>query len=59
MTMEKRNQYMMGENRGLDCSKSRDGLGLFGQTAEYYYTPNSKPTKHYITWKQFWKARGY
>lgn len=60
LTINERNQYMMGEEKGMNCVGEKDVSWFVpGSTTEYYFDPKSKPTRNYITWKEFWKARGY
>lgn len=60
LTLENRNRYLMAKSRGMDCISSKDVSWFIpGSTTEYRFDPNSKPQRDYITWKEFWKARGY
>lgn len=60
LTMEKRTMYMMGEEKGMNCIESKDVSRFVpGSTTEYTYDSNSKPHRDYLSWGEFWKARGY
>lgn len=60
LTMEKRTEYIMSESKGMKCVGSKDtSCFLPGSETTYYFDPKEKPQRDYITWKQFWKARGY
>lgn len=60
LTMEKRTEYMMAESKGMKCVGSKDtSCFLPGSETTYYFDPKKKPQRDYITWKEFWKARGY
>mgnify|MGYP001568501233 CR=1 FL=1 len=60
LTMEERIEYMMAEEKGMDCVGSKDvSLFIPGSTTEYYFDPKNKPVRRYSTWKEFWKQRGY
>lgn len=54
LTVEDRNRYSMGEMRGMHCHKSESGKGFLGQSTDFYYTPNTKPVREYLTFKEFW-----
>lgn len=59
LTMKRRLHYMAGEEKGMKCFGSRDsGFIPYTQTT-YYFDPTKKPERDYLTWKEFWKARGY
>ena len=52
--------YMRAEEKGMDCVGSEDVSWFIpGSTIEYYFDPNKKPVRNYITWKEFWNKRGY
>lgn len=60
LTIEKRNQYMMAEEKGMRCMGSHfDGFYYMGTVTKYYFDPKQKPVREYLTWKEFWKQRGY
>lgn len=60
LTLEKRNEYMMSETKGYKCVGSKDtSLFIPGSETTYYFDKNKKPEREYLTWKEFWKARGY
>lgn len=58
ITMEKRNDYMIGESKGYHVEKSKDVSWFIpGITTEYTFNPNKKPERGYSTWKEFWSTR--
>lgn len=58
--MEKRTQYIMSVEKGAQCIGSKDeSWFLPGSTVRYYFDRDQKPKRNYLTWKEFWKARGY
>lgn len=60
LTMDVRTNYMIGQQKGMHVEKSEDKSWLLpGSTTEYTFNPNRKPERDYITWNEFWKARGY
>jgi len=60
LTLKNRNEYMMSEQRGYKCTGSKDtSRFMYGSVTTFYYDPTKKPERDYITWKQFWNARGY
>jgi hypothetical protein len=60
LTMEKRNEYMMAQSKGYKCTGSKDtSWFLPGSERTYYFDPTKKPEREYLTWKEFWIARGY
>lgn len=60
LTLKKRNEYMESEKRGMKCIGSKDtSLLIPGFETTYYFDKTEKPQRDYITWKEFWKARGY
>jgi len=60
LTMEKRTEWMMAEEKGMKCMGSKfDGFYYMGTVTKYYFDPNQKPLREFITWREFWKARGY
>lgn len=60
LTTKERTEYMMAEEKGMGCIGSHDDSFLIpGNTTKYYFDPNSKPERHYSTWKEFWQMRGY
>lgn len=60
LTMEKRTEYLMSLEKGYKCTGSKDVSWLIpGSTTRYYFDPTKKPERDYLTWKQFWKVRGY
>jgi hypothetical protein len=51
---------MTGCAKGMHVVESRDvSLLIPGSTIEYKFDPSKKPERGYLTWKEFWKARGY
>ena len=60
LTMEKRNDYLQGQNKGMHVEKSWDSSNILpGSYTTYRYNPNKKPERDYLTWKEFWKTREY
>jgi len=60
LTIEDRNRYSRGQIRGMHCISSKDVSCILPySTIEYTYKPGIKPYREYLTWKEFWKARGY
>ena len=60
LTIEKRNEYMMAKSNGGKFIASEDrSLLIPGTTIRYYFDKSQKPVKEYVTWSEFWKARGY
>jgi len=60
LTTEERNQYMMAKSKGYKRTGSKDtSLFLYGYETTYYFDPSKPPKRDYLTWKEFWKARGY
>lgn len=59
ITLEERNRYMMAKDKGMDCVHSENGFYIFGTYTDYYYDKNKKPVRRYLTWKEFWRLRGY
>lgn len=60
LTLEERNEYLVAQNKKMHCTKSYDSSFILpGVTTTYELGPNKKPKRKYITWKQFWKQRGY
>ncbi len=60
LTMEKRCDYMVGEERGMHVEKSKDvSLFIPGSTTEYTFNPNRKPERTYATWREFWTKWGW
>lgn len=60
LTMKDRSMYIEAEEKGMACVGSEDvSWFLPGSTIEYYFDPNKKPVRGYITWKEFWNKRGY
>ena len=58
--MKERDRYMVGLSKGMNCTSSKDvSLLLPGCTTEYGFDPSNKPKRDFLTWKEFWKARGY
>ncbi len=51
---------MMAEEKGMHCTGERDvSWFLPGSTVEYYFDPTKPPQRDYITWREFWKSKGY
>lgn len=59
LTLERRNEYMMAESKGMKCVGSKDTGWLPGSETTYYFDPTEKPKRTYLTWKEFWYNRGY
>lgn len=60
LTQNNRMRYMIGKEKGMHCYGQKDvSWFLPGSTTEYYFDPSKKPERDYLTWKEFWKARGY
>lgn len=60
LTMEERNQYLMGQEKGMDCFHSHDDSYIIpGSVTKYYFDRHSKPVRRYTTWKEFWRGKGY
>lgn len=54
-TMEARSRFMAGTAKGMHCYKTETRLNSFTD----YFDPKTKPYREYITWREFWKQRGY
>lgn len=60
LTIEKRNEYLISESKGYKCIGSKDTSWVIpGSETTYYFDRTQKPEREYITWKEFWKRRGY
>ncbi len=60
ITMDKRNEYMVSERKGIKCIGSKDtSMFIYGSETTYYFNPNEKPSRDYITWREFWEQKGY
>ena len=60
LTMEERNKYQAALNKGMDCVDSKlSGFSVLTADTVYSFNPNAKPQRRYLTWKEFWQARGY
>lgn len=60
VTSNKRSEYIHAKARGHKCIGSRDtSLFIHGSERTYYFDPSQKPERDYITWREFWKDRGY
>lgn len=60
LTMEKRCEYLMAESKGMKCTGSKDtGFFFPGSETTFYFDPTQKPQREYVTWKEFWKIKGY
>lgn len=60
LTSKERERYMMAKSRGYDCIASKDDSYIIpGSATIYTYDRNKKPTRRFLTWREFWKARGY
>jgi hypothetical protein len=60
LTLDERNEYLVAQNKGMQCVKSYDSSRImYGWSTTYEFDPNKKPERKYITWKQFWKQRGF
>ena len=55
LTMNARTRYMAGISRGYHCYK----MDTYLNSTVYHYNHGKKPEREYITWKEFWKLRGY
>lgn len=51
ITYNERTRYMLGQARGHNITEYKPDL--FG--ADLRYQPGVKPTREYMTWKEFWK----
>jgi hypothetical protein len=59
-TLEARDRYIMGTSKGYHCYSQNDASRfIYGSVTEYHFDPNTKPYREYLTWKEFWSARGY
>lgn len=52
-TLENRNNYDYGVAKGMAVESSK--TDLFGTS--YRLNPNRKPTRNFLTWKEFWSSR--
>jgi hypothetical protein len=60
LTINERDRYIVAESKGMACTNSYDSSRLiYGTTTTYEFDANKKPVRNFLTWKQFWKARGY
>jgi hypothetical protein len=60
MTMEQRNNYLVGQSKGMHVENSYDdGFIIKSSATVYQFNPNKKPEKEYATWKEFWMQRGW
>lgn len=60
LTANQRSEYLHAKARGMKCTGSKDtSLFLYGSERTYYFDPTKKPEREYITWKEFWKQKGY
>ncbi len=60
LTMEERTKYTMEQEKGMKCIGSKDTSWFIrGSETTYYFDPNKKPERNYITWREFWNQRGY
>lgn len=55
LTLNRRSEYQMAVAKGYQCTHSEDGL----TSRTYYFDPSLPPQRRYLTWKEFWTARGY
>lgn len=60
LTAEKRTEYMLAQEKGCKCVGPKDtSLLIPGSETTYYFDRTKPPVREYITWKEFWTARGY
>jgi hypothetical protein len=60
ITMQKRNEYMASQGKGMKCIGSKDTSWILpGTERTYYFDPSKKPERDYTTWGEFWKGKGY
>lgn len=59
LTVEARNRFMMAESKGYHCYDSKETGWLPGSEQTYYFDRTKPPQRDYITWKEFWKGKGY
>lgn len=60
ITLEKRSEYLMGEQKGCNCIGSKDTSWFIpGLETTFYYNRAEKPVKMYLTWRQWWSLFGY
>jgi len=58
LTQNERHLYSMGKIKGCQCVGKRDDSKiLYGSATVYTYDRNQKPSRDYMTWKEFWDSR--
>ena len=55
ITMNARTRYSAGLTKGCHCYK----MDTYMNSTVYHFNRSIPPTREYITWKEFWKQRGY
>ena len=55
LTMNERNKYLAGSSRGYKCTD----ISGNGFTDTYTYDRTKKPTRDYLTWKEFRKEHKF
>jgi hypothetical protein len=59
ITVDQRGNYLVGKQRGYDCTHSKDdSYFIYGSARMYYFDKTKPPTKHYLTYKKY-KAMRY
>jgi hypothetical protein len=60
LTINERDRYIVAKAKGMDCVDSYDSSRIvYGTHTTYEFDSSKKPERRYLTWKQFWKQRGY
>ncbi len=59
-TRDERHRYIRGKAKGCHCYKMEDiSRFIYGSVTEFSYYNNIPPIREYMTWKEWWKQRGY
>lgn len=60
VTTNERLQYAKAKEKGMDCYSSKDASVFFyGSVTEFKYDPTSPPIRRFLTWREYWKIKGY
>lgn len=59
LTMDDRIGYDLSLEKNARYKGSRDTGWFPGSEKTYYFDPNEKPYRDFLTWSEFWQQRGY